>query len=148
MLREFRELIEENPELERYGDCLKEIYEKASAAEGEPPDKKSAVVKEPNSERELGACINQQSNKKCCEGFAAKLERARPFLFTGVIYPEMSLHNNHAERVLRKIVVHRKTMRRIRNEKGKRFIDNKMSALHTWRQQGLNVYEKLKEYAA
>ncbi|MCK5282524.1 MAG: transposase [Nanoarchaeota archaeon] len=40
----------------------------------------------------------------------SSLKNAWPFLFTGVIHPEIPLDNNYAERKIRKIVVHRKLM--------------------------------------
>lgn len=148
LLSEFKEIVDENKELEKEMDYFKSVYRRALEAKKEPPDERTKIVEKLDSEDELGSCIARLSNNKKTEKFATTLKNARPYLFTGVIYPEIPLDNNHAERVLRKMVVHRNIMGCIRNKKGETFINNAMSAIQTWRQKNLNVYQKLKEYAA
>ena len=81
------------------------------------------------------------------EGVARKLENALPDMFRALQKPEIPLTNNHAERLLRKVVVHRKLWGCIRNEKGARFIENVLSCMETWRLQEKNVFEELQQAA-
>ena len=146
LLREFRELVEIHKELERDKDYLKNLYVRAVDAKNKSPDERTRIVKELDGEDELGSFIARLENKKCSKRFATTLKNARLNLFTGVIYPRIPLTNNHAERMIRKIVVHRNIMGCIRNEKGERFINNTMSCIQTWRLQNTSVYENLKQY--
>lgn len=76
-----------------------------------------------------------------------KLENALPDMFRAVRNPEIPLTNNHAERLLRKVVIHRKLWGCIRNEKGARFIENVLSCMETWKLQEKDVYEELQQAA-
>ena len=67
--------------------------------------------------------------------------------FTALYYEGVPLTNNHAERELRPIVLLRKTIGCYRNEKGKAWIDNVVSMLHTWKLQGKNLFQTLCLYA-
>lgn len=149
ILREFRELVEEHKELERDKDYLKELYQKAVDAKTQSPDERTRIVEQLDSEDELGSFITRLENKnnKTIQGFATTMKNARPNLFTGVIYPEIPLTNNHAERLLRKLIGHRNIIGCIRNKKGERFINNTLSCIQTWRLQEISIYEKLKEFA-
>lgn len=149
LLSEFSELVEEYKELERDKDYLKNLYRKALNAKKKPSDERTRIVKELDSEDELGSFIARLENKnnKAVQDFATTMKNARPNLFTGVIYPEIPLTNNHAERLLRKMVTHRNIIGCIRNEKGERFINNTLSCIQTWKLQKISIYEKLKEFA-
>ena len=64
--------------------------------------------------------------------------------FTALYYPGVPLHNNHAERELRSVVLLRKTIGCYRNWKGKRWIDVVLSTIHTWKLQGQNIFQNLR----
>jgi len=149
LLSEFSELLEDHKELEPDKDYLKSLYWKAVDAKKRPPDERTRIVEQLDGEDELGSFIARLENKnnKAIQDFATKMKNARPDLFTGVIYPEVPLTNNHAERLLRKLVVHRNIIGCIRTEKGERFINNTLSCIQTWRLQEISIYEKLKEFA-
>ena len=82
------------------------------------------------------------------EDVATKLENALPDLFRGVRNPVIPLTNNHAERLLRKVVVYRKLWGCIRNEKGARFIENVLLCLETWKLQEKDVFKELQQATA
>lgn len=147
LLSEFKEIVDENKEFEKEMDYLKSVYQRALVAKQKPPDERTRIVEQLDGEDELGSCIARLYNNKKTESFATTIKNARPYLFTGVIYPQIPLDNNHAERVLRKMVVHRNIIGCIRNKKGETFINNTLSVIQTWRQKNLNIYQKLKEYA-
>ncbi|KXA92001.1 hypothetical protein AKJ65_08215, partial [candidate division MSBL1 archaeon SCGC-AAA259E19] len=62
--------------------------------------------------------------------------------------PDIPLDNNHAEQLLRKVVVHRKLWGCIRNEKGKRFVSNTLSCIETWKLQDKNVFQELQKFTS
>lgn len=64
--------------------------------------------------------------------------------FTALYYEGVPLHNNHAERELRSIVLLRKSIGCYRNWKGQRWIDVVISVIHTWKLQGQNIFQNLK----
>ena len=102
-----------------------------------PPDKRIKFVKSAN--KKINNILEGLMHFPQCKDFITKLTNAKPNLFTGVIHPEIPLDNNHAERMIRKIVVHRKIIGCIRNEKGQNFIRNTLSAIQTWHLQGKNA---------
>jgi len=148
LMRELNMLAEENEEVKLQADYFHNLYKKALEAKTKPPDERISFVEKMNGKAEFGYMIEALSKIKCCQSFVTTLENARPCLFTGVIYPEVPLDNNHAERMLRKIVVHRKLMGCIRNEKGQKFIENVMSVMQTWHLQRKNIYQNLKNFAS
>lgn len=148
LMRELDILAEENEEVKLQADYFHNLYKKALEAKTKPPDERISFVEKMNGKAELGYMIEALSKIKCCKDFATTLENARSHLFTGVIYPRVPLSNNYAERKIRRIVLHRKLMGCIRNDRGKRFIENVMSVMETWHQQGKNVYKNLINYAS
>lgn len=77
--------------------------------------------------------------------FATKLENGLAYWFTCVLYPEIEPTNNPAERALREIVVQRKITGTLRNEKGTHMLEVMMSVLTTWKLQGLNTSQMLRQ---
>lgn len=146
LTRELDALAEDSEAAKVQADYFHRLYNKALEGKKKPPDERAALIRQIDSRAELGFMITVLARTKGCRKFATKLSNARPYLFTGVKHPEIPLDNNHAERVLRKIVVHRKLMGCIRNEKGQRFIQNVMSAIQTWHLQGKNPYQNLKNF--
>ena len=148
LMRELDDLAEDSKEIQVQAAYFHKLYERALKGKNKPPNKRKKLTQIFDSNYELGYMIETLSKIKGCNEFVTKLQNARPYLFTGVIHPEIPLDNNYAERKLRKIVVHRKLMGCIRNEKGQRFIENVMSAMETWVQQGKNVYQNLISFAS
>ena len=75
--------------------------------------------------------------------FGVKLENGFQHWFTCIFNPYVEPTNNRAERELREMVIQRKIMGTLRNEKGTRIMQILMSVLGTWRLQGLNTYDML-----
>jgi transposase len=74
--------------------------------------------------------------------FVEKMRRRYPSWFTFVTVPEVEPTNNRTERALRELVVHRKIMGTLRNQKGVRIYET-LPLIATWRQRGLNLQEAL-----
>jgi len=148
ILREADKLAEDFPESTLQAEHLHEIYTLAANSKTELPDKRQAVIKKLSGTTELGHIIQVLKITQGCKKFSGTLERAAINLFIGVENPEIPLHNNYAERTIRPIVIHRKMMGCIRNEKGQRFINNTLSMIQTWKIQGQNIHKNLIKYAS
>ena len=79
------------------------------------------------------------------DGFAVHLKNAAPDLFTFIRYPGMEPTNNESERMLRKVVIHRKIRQKLVTIGGKIMFGTIMTCLLTWDKLGLNWFEKLSE---
>ena len=84
---------------------------------------------------------------KGAKGLVTLTENGGDEWFTALYYEGVPLHNNHAERELRPLVLLRKSIGCYRNEKGKRWIDIVVSVLHTWKLQGKNLFRSLSAIA-
>jgi transposase len=76
--------------------------------------------------------------------FMGKVERGFEFWFTFVLVRGLEATNNVAERALRELVVQRKIMGTLRNEKGAVIYETMMSLIVTWDKQGLDTFEQMK----
>ena len=127
---------------------LHELYKKALNTKKLPKKKRMNMIEIFNSSTEIPHIINVLSTTKGCKEFATTLKNAQPHMFTGVEYPEVPLDNNLSERRIKPVITIRKNSGCIRNEKGKRFIENTMSMIQTWKSQKKDIYKKLIKYAA
>lgn len=147
VLREADSLEEKYSEAELQTKHLHEIFQKAKLAKLKPPNKRLKIVQKLSGIAELGHVIEVLKTIHGCKKFAGTLQRASPSLFTGVENPEIPLTNNFTEQKIRPIVVHRKMMGCIRNEKGERFINNTITMTESWKLQNKNVHKMLIKYA-
>jgi len=147
ILREADALEENYSEVSLQVKRLHEMYDQATIAKGESLDKRREVIEKLSGQTELGHVIEVMKVTEGCKKFSGTLRRALPHLFVGVEHPEIPLHNNFAERTIRPVVVHRKMMGCIRNEKGKRLINNLLSMVQTWKLQGKPIHKMLLRYA-
>ena len=74
---------------------------------------------------------------------ATKIKNGGDKWFTAILYPELPLDNNEAERSLRPFVIMRKIIGCLRREVGKRNYEVMMSLISTWQKQDKNVYSIL-----
>jgi len=76
--------------------------------------------------------------------FMGKVERGFEFWFTFLLVDGLGSTNNVAERALRELVVQRKIMGTLRNEKGTTIYETMMTLIATWSKQGLDTFEQMK----
>ena len=88
----------------------------------------------------IASCKAQKELRK----FAEKLENGLEQWFTCLLYPEIDMTSNKAERILREPVVQRK-ISSLWNEKGIMIKETIMSVLATWNLQGLNTFSMLRQ---
>lgn len=93
--------------------------------------------------RRLRYWINKQYKDGEVVGLVEKIRRAYPYLFTAVTHPGVELTNNRSELGLRELVVQRKIIGTLRNEKGTRLYETLPTLLATWKQRGLNPAKAL-----
>lgn len=134
-LREFKEHADGDPELTIQYERAKNLYVILKSLQRPIPDEiietKIAIL------RDIVTCLKVIRGGK---DLATLIENGGLEWFTALKYKDVPLENNAAERGLRHIVLHRKMMGCYRNEKGKKFIDNVISVLQTWKLQGKNTF--------
>ena len=76
--------------------------------------------------------------------FMGKVENGFEYWFTFLLVDGFEAVNNVAERALRELVVQRKIMGTLRNEKGTTIYETKMTLITTWNKQGLDTFEQMR----
>jgi transposase len=143
LIREFKDYAKNNKEIEVQYIRLKALYEAIKALNAKPPDE-TEIRKAKGILEDIVICLKVI---KGARKLVTLIENGGEDWFTALYHEGVPLHNNHAERELRKIVLLRKSIGCYRNEKGKRWIDIVVSILHTWKLQGLNIFQQLRVVA-
>lgn len=140
LIREFKNYAKDNNEIEVQYKRLKALYEILKALNNKPPDEKE-IRKAKWVLNDIVTCLKAIKGAK---NLVTLVNNGEDDWFTALYHEGVPLHNNHAERELRPIVLLRKSIGCYRNEKGKRWIDIVVSVLHTWKLQGLNIFQQLR----
>ncbi len=140
LIREFKELAKNNEELDFQFRRLLLLYEQLKKLNVKPPNE-IEIEKAKWTLKDIVTCLKPIEGSKKIRTY---IENGGNDWFTALYYPGVPLHNNHAERELRSIVLLRKTIGCYRNWKGKRWIDIVISTIHTWRLQGQNIFQNLR----
>ena len=143
LLREAKELGEKYEEARALSEGLHRIFDRLKKAlEDDPPPEERAKLAR-TAMRAMGRLINKRYKSSRVRKFVEKMRRGYPFWFTFVTVPGVEPTNNRAERALRELVVHRKIIGTLRNEKGMQIYETLPTLLATWKQQGLSLQEEL-----
>lgn len=94
--------------------------------------------------RKLRAILSREYGDADVVRFVSKLKTASRDLFTFTLYRGVEPTNNHAERELREPIVHRKIRGQLKSEKGMTMFGRLMTAVSTWKLQGLNPFVEFK----
>ena len=78
-------------------------------------------------------------------GFAVYLQNAASDLFTFIRYLDMEPANSKSERMLRKVVIHRKIRQKLVTAGWKAMFGTITTCLLTWDKRGMNWFERLSE---
>lgn len=143
LIREFKDYAKDNEEIEVQYQRLKTLYEILKVLNTKPPDE-NEIKKAKWVLNDIVTCLKVIKEAK---GLVTLIENGGDDWFTALYYKDVPLHNNHAERELRPLVLLRKSIGCYRNEKGKRWIDIVVSVLHTWKLQGKNLFRSLSAIA-
>lgn len=143
LLREFENYAKNNEEIQVQYKRIKKLYKTLKLLNEGPPNEKE-IDKARWELKDIVECLKpiEGANK-----LRKYIENGGDDWFTALYYEGVPLHNNHAERELRSVVLLRKRIGCYRTWKGKRWIDVVMSVIHTWKLQGLNIFENLRLYA-
>lgn len=130
-------------EAEALGRSLHGIYDRLKEAleKKPPPYERRRLVR--NGRKTLRYWINKDYRDVKVSRFVEKIRRAYPYLFTAVTHPGVDLHNNRSERGLRELVVQRKIIGTLRNEKGTYIYETLATLLATWKHRGLDPLQAL-----
>lgn len=140
LMREVRDIAQKDDEIKAQYERLKLLYKQLKELNAKPPDDK-AIKDAKWMLGDIATCLDAiQKGRK----LATLIKNGGDDWFTALYYEGVPLENNHAERELRPLVLLRKTIGCYRNEKGQRWIDIVVSVLHTWKLQGINIFQQLK----
>ena len=114
---------------------IKKIYK--NATDKKPPSKEDLLI-------ELSQWIDYAECYKELRKFAVTVSNGIEHWFTFLDHKYVEPTNNRAERALRELVVQRKIMGTLRNEKGTRIMERINSCITTWKQKGLNPFNEIK----
>lgn len=92
---------------------------------------------------QLSMLVKHMEAHKNLRKLATKIKNGEDKWFTCILYPELPIDNNEAERSLRPFVVMRKIMGCLRSEIGKNNYEIMMSLISTWDKQDKNVFYTL-----
>lgn len=137
LLREAKYLAENFDSAKYIYKGLKSLFEKAK--DKKPPPKEDLIL-------EMGQWIDYAKCYKELRKFAVKIKNGveHRFTFVGNKYVEPT--NNRAERALRELIVQRKIIGTLRNEKGVTIMERVNSCIMTWKQKGLVPFNELKAH--
>ena len=140
LIRDFKELAKNNKEIDNQLRRLLILYQDLKVLNTKQPDEEK-IEKVKWTLNDIANCLHNIKGGRKLEKL---ILNGRDDWFTAVYYIDVPLHNNHAERELRSVVLLRKTIGCIRNWKGQRWIDVVMSVIHTWKLQGQNIFQNLR----
>lgn len=140
LIREFKELAKDNKEIDVQFRRLLILYEKLKELNTGPPIEEEIE----NVKWMLGDIVTCLKPIKGAKKIRTYIQNGGDDWFTALYHDGVPLHNNHAERELRSVVLLRKAIGCYRNWKGKRWIDVVVSTIHTWKLQNQNIFQNLR----
>jgi len=155
LLRAMHQLKERYPQdlaLAQWVQGVRDVYDRAKAYHGPDPGllevvRQSLRVKQQREyEQELWAlCQPHVKTQAPMSVLCQRVQRFLPELFTFVAQPQVAADNNAAERSLRPPVVSRKVSGGTRSQQGSETKSVLASLFGTWRLQGRNPYQALRQ---
>lgn len=143
LLREAEHLADKHDSAKLVHEELRELYVIVKNVTYEdPPDKRQELFD--NCVIKIKCLVKRMNAYTELRKFAAKIVNGAEHFFTKILHPEIEPTNNKAENALRELVVQRKIIGTLRNEKGTSIMETIMSMFMTWRQNGLNPFYELR----
>lgn len=143
-LRELKTLAKEVPDTRPQYERATKLYEQLKLLKEKPPNEEQIQ----NAKEELSNIASCLQTIKGAEKTATLIQNGGDDWFTALYYPGVPLDNNFSERGLRELVLLRKNIGCYRNNKGKKWIENTLSVLQTWKLQNKNRYQELQKIAS
>jgi transposase len=135
LLREAKYLANEHDSAKTLYNGLKQIYEKATS--NKPPSKEDLIL-------EMRQWTDYADCFKELRKFSVTVKNGIEYWFTFLDNKGVEPTNNRAERALREMIVQRKIIGTLRNEKGTTIMERIVSCIATWKQKGLNPFYQIK----
>jgi len=145
IIRESKELLEFK-HYKTHHKNLMSVFAQLKDARTKPPNLKTRLLLKIKLEQQLENICDALDGQKKYHAFAVKLRNAIPHLFTCLIYLFVETTNNIAERALRELIVIRKIIGGLRSKCGATTFETMVTMLTTWKQQGLNQTQQLKQH--
>jgi len=145
IIRESKELLEYT-HYKTHHENLMNVFVQLKDARAKPPNLKTRLLLKIRLEQRLEYLCDALDGQKKYHAFAVKLRNAIPSLFTCLIYLFVKTTNNIAERALRELIVIRKIIGGLRSKCGATTFEIIATMLTTWKQQGLNTTQQLKQH--
>ena len=148
LLKDVREFAERYEEAKSLDEGLHRLFDRLKKAlEKEPPPGERARLAR-NAKRAMRHWARKPYKRPKVRKFVEKIKRGFPCWFTFVTTPGVEPTNNRAERALRELVVQRKIIGTLRNQKGTRIYETLPTILATWKQRGVDLKAALEEALA
>lgn len=136
LLRKANRYAQDYPELEDQYNRLNDLFKQMQTEILHPPDPKQYK----KLKWILDDIVRILSSRKHAKGLYTYIKNGGDKWLTALQHSGVPLTNNHAERMIRPIVIQRKMMGCYRNKKGKDFINIVQSVMTTWKLQAKNVF--------
>lgn len=137
LLREAKYLAEQFDSAKFIYQGLKRMFERAKS--NNPPSKEKLII-------EMKQWIEYAGCYKELRKFAVKVKNGIGHWFTFIGNKHVEPTNNRAERALRELIVQRKIIGTLRNNKGATIMERINSCIATWKQNKLNHFTELKAH--
>lgn len=137
LLREAKYLAVHNDSAKSLYQGLKKVFRKAKRKK--PPSKHKLIL-------EMKQWIDYAGCYKELRKFAVTIKNGIEHWFTFIGNKDVEPTNNRAERALRELIVQRKIIGTLRNEKGTTIMERINSCIATWKQKNFNVFDELKAH--
>ena len=143
LLRESADLADKYDSAKGLHEGLKKLFETVKSVNGKDPPKKRQKLYD-KCVVEMQQWVDLANSYTELKKFGGKLSNGLKHWFTRILYPFVEATNNISERALRELVVIRKIIGSLRNQKGATIIETIMTMITTWRQRGLDTFSELR----
>jgi len=144
ILRELKYLAGKIDDAIHLNNAIHRLYNKMIKIIGEDPPPSIRKKLWYQSRATMKRWLNRKYEDPLLKKLVEKIKNGFDHWFTFIINPGVEPTNNRAERALREFVVQRKIIGTLRNEKGTHIYEVIMSVLATWKQQGKNLQNSLR----
>jgi transposase len=143
ILREAKYLTEKIPLFKMFYERLCEMFSQIKELLKQPIEKRKPEYEKLHKQlQEILDCMDSHREYK---KLATKIRNGGKHWFTCLLYPNIQPTNNLAEQTIREPIIRRKIFGCLRNQKGAETFSILTSLITTWKQQGLDLFQTLKQ---
>lgn len=142
-LREAKNLNEKFTLFKIFYEQLCKMFIRIKELLNEPIEKRKPEYE--NLYKQLQEILNCMESHKEYKELATKIRNGGKYWFTCLLYPNIQPTNNLAEQTIREPIIRRKIFGCLRNQKGAQTFSINTSIITTYKQQGLELFQTLKQ---